>query len=138
MRAIVAHLHAVSARLHFWMVDYPEGSSVCLPRPLVKLSALHDALHEDRLPFQAVPHPAQLLRPIAQRLELPLERLSVVSVLGWVEMPGEWTQVVLLRIEGNDLPALHGGRFITLMELLQVPITERLLLRKAYEALLGD
>ncbi|GGB94567.1 hypothetical protein GCM10011352_20790 [Marinobacterium zhoushanense] len=135
MRVIVAHLHAISARLHFWMVEYDSGHSVCLPKPLAKLSTLHDD-HEPSAPF---PHPAQMLRPVAELIGLKPEQLSVASaMLGWVEQPGEWSPVALLRIDGDQLPSLEGGRFITLMELLQLPLTERLLLRNAYEALLGD
>lgn len=135
MRVIVAHLHAISARLHFWMMEYDGGPSVCLPQPLAKLSILHDA-HPSSDP---VPHPAQMLRPVAEQIGLKPEQLSVASaMLGWVEQPGEWTPVSLLRINGDQLPHLEGGRFITLMDLLQLPVTERLLLRNAYEALLGD
>ncbi|MBV1789717.1 hypothetical protein KQ940_16810 [Marinobacterium sp. D7] len=135
MRVIVAHLHAISARLHFWLVEYDTGPSVCLPTPLAKLSILHD----DHEPTNLVPHPAQMVRAIAELIGLKPEQLSVASAtLGWVEQPGEWTPVALLRINGDQLPNLEGGRFITLMDLLQLPITERLLLRNAYEALLGD
>ncbi|KEA62601.1 hypothetical protein ADIMK_3073 [Marinobacterium lacunae] len=135
MRVIVAHLHALSARLHFWMVDYDGRPSVCLPRPLSDLSTLH----HDHKPTRPIPHPAQMIRPVAAQLGLAPEQLSVASSqLGWVEQPGEWVPVALLRINGDTLPDMAGGRFITLMELLQVPVTERLLLRSAYEALLGD
>ncbi|MBS99347.1 MAG: hypothetical protein CMI01_11805 [Oceanospirillaceae bacterium] len=134
MRVIVAHLHTLSARLHFWMVEYAEGCSVCLPKPLAPLSTLHT----DHEPTEAVPHPAQMIRPIAERLGLEPEDLSVASAsLGWVESPGEWAPVALLRIDGDQLPELEGGTFISLMDLLKVPITERMLLREAYEALLG-
>lgn len=133
MRVIVAHLHAISARLHFCTVVHGEQSSVCLPQPLAPLSTFH----EHHQPRQALPHPAQLIRPAAAQLGLEADVLSVASpLLGWVESPGEWVPVALLRIKGNDLPQLTGARFITLMDLLQLPVVERLLLRKAYEALL--
>lgn len=135
MRVIVAHLHPVSARLHFWMVSYSGQPSVCLPQPLSPLSTLHDDAPE---PQSALLHPAQMIRPVAELLGLEPRALNVVrAVLGWVESPGEWIPISLLRIEGEHLPALTGGRFITLMELLQLPVTERMLLRKAYETLLG-
>ncbi|WP_432698487.1 hypothetical protein ACQUQP_09145 [Marinobacterium sp. YM272] len=135
MRVMVVHLHAVSARLHFWVQDAEQGTSACLPRPLSPLSILHT----DYQPQMPVPLAVQLLEPAAQRLGLKAEQLSVASpLLGWVEEPRQWTPVALLRIAGDDLPALPAGRFITLMELLQVPVTERLLMRQAYEALLGD
>lgn len=135
MRVIVAHLHALSARLHFWMMEYDNSCSVCLPKPLAALSTLHD----DHEPIGPVIHPAQMIRPIAEQIGLAPDQLSVASAsLGWVEQPGEWVPIALLRINGDQLPSLSGGRFITLMELLQLPVTERLLLRNAYEALLGD
>lgn len=135
MRAIVVHLHALSARLHFWVVDYDSGTSACLPQPLSPLSQLHTE-HQPEAP---VPHAAQMIRPVAELLGLEPEQLSVASaLLGWVEEPGAWTPVALLRIAGDELPRLPNGRFITLMELLEVPVTERLLMRAAYEALLGD
>lgn len=135
MRVMVVHLHALSARLHFWVVDREGGASACMPRPLSPLSSLHT----DHQPDTAVPHAAQMIKPTAELLGLNSEQLEVASpLLGWVEEPGRWTPVALLRIAGDDLPPLEGGRFITLLELLQVPLTERLLMRAAYEALLGD
>lgn len=134
MRVIVAHLHPVSARLHFCTVCYDGQPSVCLPQPLSPLSTLHEV----HLPQGALIHPAQMIRPTAERLGLEPDTLSVASaLLGWVESPGEWIPVALLRIGGSRLPQLAGGRFITLLDLLQLPVTERLLLRKAYEVLLG-
>ncbi len=135
MRVMVVHLHAVSARLHFWVVEYDNSASTCLPRPLSPLSTLHT----DYQPDSPVPHVAQMIKPTAEALGLKAEQLMVAEpLLGWVEEPGSYTPVALLRIAGDDLPALQGGRFITLMELLEVPVTERLLMRQAYEALLGD
>lgn len=135
MRVIVVHLHALSARLHFWVMEKEGVASTCLPRPLSPLSVMHT----EHQPDTPVPHVAQMIRPTAEILGLKSEQLSVASpLLGWVEEPGRWTPVALLRIDGDNLPALEGGRFITLMELLQVPVTERLLMRAAYETLLGD
>jgi hypothetical protein len=59
----------------------------------------------------------------------------------WVEAPGGAIRVLLVRFTGIDPPfeaaAAIGARFIDLTQARDLPAVELLLLRRAYEVILG-
>lgn len=134
-RALLVHLNPLSARLHFYVAPNGDSESVILPQALPALASFQKASPED----VAIPHPAALPGQIAEQLGIDASLLHIeAATLGWAEIPGGWVNITLLRAMTTDLPEIKEGRFIGLMDLLAVPVPERLIMRAAYEVLLGD
>lgn len=136
LKVILVHLNPMSARLSFWIDTSLSQATGCLPNGFPALATLI----EGEPPTSVTPHPAAYLNAIGEYLGLADSLLEVACPeLAWVETPDTPVPVALLRIMTTDLPQPKpSGRFISLMELRQVPVVERLLLKKAYEFLLGD
>ena len=136
LKIILVHLNPVSARLSFWIDNAQPQAIGCLPDGLPALASLI----EGDSPISVTPHPAPHLIQLAAYLGIDAASLEVVSpALAWVETPEAPIPVALVRVMTTDLPQPQAsGCFISLMELLKVPVVERLLFRKAYECLLGD
>ncbi|WP_299200597.1 hypothetical protein [uncultured Amphritea sp.] len=137
LKIILVHLNPLSARLSFWIDRSEPQAFGCLPNGLPALAALIDA---GETPATVIPHPAAHLQKLAEYLGVDATLLEVVTPeLAWIETPDVPLPVALVRIMTTDLPQPKAnGGFISLMELLKVPVVERLLFKKAYECLLGD
>ena len=136
LKVVLVHLNPMSARLSFWIDTSSSQATGCLPNGFSPLAALI----EGEVPNSVIPHPAAYLNAIGEYLGIEDRLLEIASPeLAWVETPDSPVPVALLRIMTTDLPQPKAsGRFISLMELRLVPVVERLLLKKAYEFLLGD
>jgi hypothetical protein len=134
-RIIFAHKHGTSARTRF--LCFAEGS-VCGFSPLPELSQLLDTT---KRPAVAT-HPASLINQAAMRFRLPAGAIEWEPEFNlWVDIPGGPIRVLLFRFTDIDPPFASaegiGGRFIDLTEARGLPNVELLLLRRAYEVLLG-
>ncbi len=136
LNIILVHLNPISARLSFWIDRSTPQAFGCLPDGLPALASII----EGDMSSTVTPHPASSLRDIADYLGIDRALLEVVSpAIAWVETPDTPVAIALVRIMTTDLPEVDAeGSFISLLELLKVPVVERLLFRKAYECLLGD
>ncbi|SEQ47401.1 hypothetical protein SAMN03080615_01586 [Amphritea atlantica] len=136
LKIILVHLNPISARLSFWIDCSTPQPFGCLPGGLPALTSLIEA----EQPQAVTPHPARHLSQLAEYLGVDEALLQVVSpTLAWVDTAQQPVAVSLVRITTTDLPQPQAnGTFISLLELLKVPVVERLLFRKAYECLLGD
>jgi hypothetical protein len=137
-RIIFFHKHGTSARTRFLRF---EDDTVCAFAPLPELSAVFEEL--DTPPQPAVEsHPAMLLKKGAERLSLPGSALELEGEYNmWVDAPGGAIRVLLVRFTDIDPPfeaaEAIGARFIDLTQARDLPGAELLLLRKAYEVILG-
>lgn len=136
LKFILVHLNPLSARLHFLVSLENKQATACLPSSLDPLATL-DISHEKLPP---APHVALPLKQLAEKLCVDVNCLEVVTpLLSWVETPKNLTAIALVKLNTPEPPQLNiECNYITLMELLKVPVIDRLLFKKSYEILLGD
>ncbi len=137
-RVIFIHKHPTSARTRFLQF---KDRTVCGFSPLPKLSQMLAYEEDDRKPTVAM-HPAVIKRCATQQLALPENAVELVPQYNmWVDTPGGAIRIHLVSFSAIDPPFAAaeaiGGNFIDLIEARNLPETELLLLRKAYEVLLG-
>ena len=137
-RIIFFHKHGTSARTRFLRFT---DDTVCGFAPLPQLSAI---MEEGYIPKQPAveAHPATMLQQGAQRLQLDRTVLALETQYNeWVDAPGGAIRILLARFTAIDPPfeaaEALGARFIDLTEARDLPSVELLLLRKAYEVILG-
>ncbi len=133
-RLILFHKQATSGRLRFFCL--PDG--VLAFAPLPALATLRD---EDYVPTVHT-HPAAVLRTAAERLGLADGAIEPEAEFqAWVDTPAGDVPVLLAAFTGIDPPfALaeqQQARFIAITESRPLSEVERLLLRRAYEHVLG-
>jgi hypothetical protein len=133
-RVILYHKQATSARTLFLKL---ETNSVCLFDPIPMPA---DLLESD--PGNTINHPAAILQETERRLGFPVGCLKAeVEYRHTVEVPGRTIQVILAAITTID-PLFEeaeqsGASFIDLTQARGLPDIELLLLRHAYELVLG-
>ncbi len=135
-RVILYHKQATSAWLRFLRFA---NHSVCAFEPLPKLSMLMDDVPEQSL----VLHPAPIIRDTEQQLGLnPGDLEAEGEYQELVDVAGGPINILLARFTSIDPPfdlaERLQGRFIDLPDARDLTDTELLLLRKAYELLIGD
>ena len=135
-RVILYHKQATSAWLRFLRFA---NHSVCAFEPLPKLSVLMDEVPERVL----VLHPAPIIRDAEQQLGLnPGDLEAEGEYQEMVDVAGGPINILLARFTSIDPPfdlaERLQGRFIDLPDARDLMDTELLLLRKAYELLIGD
>lgn len=133
-RIILYHKQATSARTRFLKL---ESNSVCLFDPIPMPAALLD-----RDPSNTVNHPAAILRQAEKQLDFPGDCLKAeTEYRQTVEVPGGAVQIILAAITTLDPPfeeaKKNGASFIDLTQARGLPEIELLLLRSAYELILG-
>jgi hypothetical protein len=89
-----------------------------------------------------VQHPAAFAREAAESLGLSAEDLEIEGEYrAWVDVPNGAIQVFLARFTTIDPPFAaaedNGAEFVELPQARNLPATELLLLRKAYELVMG-
>lgn len=129
------HVQSTSARLRFLKLA---GGNICGFDPLPKLSSLLDEEPQGKL----AQHPAAFAKEAAARLGLTSDDLEIEGEYrAWVDVPNGAIQVFLARFTSIDPPfeaaAAHGAEFVELPQARNLPPTELLLLRKAYELVIG-
>jgi len=134
-RVIFYHNQATSARLRFLRFSY---DSVCAFQALPKLAMLMD---DDELSSVAL-HPAAVLRQAQQQLGLGDAELEAeAEYRACVDVAGGPVNILLARFTSIDPPFALAeklqARFIDLTEARDLHEVELLLLRKAYELILG-
>lgn len=137
-RIIFFHKHGTSARTRFLRFA---GDTVCGFEPLPKLSQLIESSPSDSATLVDT-HPAPVLKQAASQLEMPSGSMEWEPEFNiWVDIPGGPVRVLLFRFVDIDPPfdaaERIGGRFIDLTEARDLPEVELLLLRRAYEVILG-
>jgi hypothetical protein len=133
-RVIVYHKQATSARTRFLKL---KSNSVCLFDPIPMPAALLE-----REPANTVNHPAAILCQAEKQLGFPEGCLKAEGEYRQtVEIPGGAVQVILAAITTLDPPfeeaEKNGASFIDLTQARGLPEIELLLLRAAYELVLG-
>jgi hypothetical protein len=133
-RLILIHKQATSGRLRF--LRLPAGV-VCF-EPLPPLSGLRD---EDYL-APVASHPAAQVRQAEERLGLPSGSIAAEAEFqAWVDTPEGDVPVLLAAFTSQDPPFKAAecldGKFIAITEARALPLVELLLLRRAYEYVLG-
>jgi hypothetical protein len=133
-RVILYHKQATSARTRFLKLDH---NSVCLFQPIPMPAALLESE-----PPNTVNHPAAILRDAEKQFDFPPDSLKAEGEYRQtVEVPGGAIQIILAAITTVDPPfdvaEKMGGRFIDLTQARGLPEIELLLLRSAYELVLG-
>lgn len=134
-RLIMYHVHSSSSRLRFLKLA---GGNICGFDPLPKLSSLLDEEPQGKL----AQHPAAFAKEAAENLGLSADDLEIEGEYrAWVDVPNGPVQVFLARFTGIDPPfaaaEAHGAEFVELPQARNLPPTELLLLRKAYELVIG-
>jgi hypothetical protein len=137
-RIIFFHKHGTSARTRFLRFA---DDTVCAFAPLPQLAAIIDESAMSQPPG-IESHPALMLKEGRQRLQMPERAFEVEGEYRvWVDAPGGAIRVLLVRFTGIDPPfeaaAAIGARFIDLTQARDLPALELLLLRRAYEVILG-
>jgi len=137
-RIILFHKHGTSARTRFLRFA---DDTVCAFAPLPPLAQVIDETVEVPHP-QVECHPAMKLKEAAERLQLPLEMFELESeYCMWVDASGGAIRILLVRLTSIDPPfeaaETIGGQFIDLTQARDLPSVELLLLRRAYEVVLG-
>lgn len=137
-RIIFFHKHGTSARTRFLRFA---DDTVCAFAPLPQRATI---INEDAMPQPPgiESHPALLLKEGRQRLQMPEGAFEVEGEYRvWVDAPGGAIRVLLIRFTDIDPPfeaaAAIGARFIDLTQARDLPAIELLLLRRAYEVILG-
>lgn len=137
-RIIFFHKHGTSARTRFLRFA---DETVCAFSPLPRLASYVDKGDLVDEPAVAM-HPAVLLKEASERLGLPdtaFEREPEYSE--WVDVPEGAIRITLVRLTDIDPPfeaaKAIGARFIDLTQARDLPQAELLLLRRAYEVILG-
>ncbi|MGB1110774.1 MAG: hypothetical protein ACPG4N_10490 [Gammaproteobacteria bacterium] len=134
-KAVLFHKQKTSARTLF--LKFASGS-ICNAGPFPEPAEMLEEPEADSL----VPHPAVLLKSVAEQLSLQPEDLEYEAEFqAQVAYGKETAPVYLLRMTAEDPPRDHmseqGGRFIAITEARQLPVVELQLLRRAYEVVLG-
>lgn len=137
-RIIFFHKHGTSARTRFLRFA---DDTVCAFAPLPQRAAIIDQ-GAIPLPPGIESHPALLLKEGRQRLQMPEGAFELEGEYRvWVDAPGGAIRVLLVRLTDIDPPfeaaAAIGARFIDLTQARDLPAVELLLLRRAYEVILG-
>jgi len=137
-RIILFHKHGTSARTRFLRFA---DSTVCAFAPLPALAQVIDETVKV-LPPAVECHPAMKLKQAAETLQLPAEMFELESEYTmWVDAPGEAIRILLVRLTSIDPPFdaadAIGANFIDLTQARDLPTVELLLLRRAYEVILG-
>jgi hypothetical protein len=133
-RVILYHKQATSARTRFLKL---ETNSICLFDPIPMPADLLDSE-----PGNTVNHPAAILRQTEERLGFPAGSLKAEGEYRHtVDIPGQTIQIILAAITTID-PLFEeaeqsGASFIDLTQARGLPDIELLLLRHAYELVLG-
>ena len=133
-RLLLLHKQSTSGRVRFLCLS----SGVLAFTPLPPLAALRD---EGYSPTVNV-HPTAVVREAEARLGLPEGAIEPEAEFqAWVDTPAGDVPVLLGLFAGIDPPfeaaeRIHG-RFIAITESRQLTDVERLLLRRAYEQVLG-
>lgn len=134
-RVIFFHKQASSARTRFLRFDY---HSVCAFEPLPRLAMVMD----DEVSAKIALHPTAIVQQAEQRLGLNSGDLEMETEYQMqVDIAGGPVSIHLLRFTGIDPPfdlaeQLHGC-FVDLPEARDLGDVDLLLLRKAYEVILG-
>ncbi|MES9990909.1 MAG: hypothetical protein ABW098_03085 [Candidatus Thiodiazotropha sp.] len=133
-RVILYHKQGTSARTRFLKLD---TNSVCLFDPIPMPA---DLLQSDTT--NTINHPSAILRETERRFDFPAGSLKAeMEFRQTVEVPGESIQIMLAAITTVDPPfedaEKKGARFIDLTQARGLPEIELLLLRQAYELVMG-
>lgn len=136
LRFIIYHKQSTSARTLFLRWD--ATGSVLTPSPLPQLSLLV----EDAPPPLSTIHPATLASRLAETLGLTADFLEVeTDYHAQVETPSGLITIYLARFTTIDPPrqwsSAAGGNFCAITELRGGHLAEMMLLRQAYEHVLG-
>jgi hypothetical protein len=135
-RLILYHKQATSARTRFLKLSY---GGICAFEPLPEPSEL---VPPGEGPGSLVSHPARLVQAAEQRLGLALGGLEPEPEFRFRlrGADGE-TEVLLARFTAIDPPfesaSAAGGNFIDLTQARGLPPLELVLLRLAYEQIMG-
>jgi len=137
-RIILFHKHGTSARTRFLRFA---DDTVCGFAPLPQLAAIIDDADTPPQP-QVETHPAMKLKEAAERLQLPAKAFELESDYNmWVDAPGGAIRILLVRFTDIDPPFAAaeaiGAHFIDLTQARDLAAVELLLLRRAYEVVLG-
>lgn len=137
-RIIFAHKHATSARTRFLRFRV---QTVCGFSPLPRLSQLLSSEVISQRPVTES-HPSLTLNRAAEHLSLSPSVMALEPEFSvWVDAPGDPIHIRLARFTDIDPPFEPvkgiGAQFIDLTEARNLPSIELLLLRRAYEVLLG-
>lgn len=137
-RIILFHKHPTSARTRFLRFAQ---DTVCGFSTLPKLSVVVDDAQALSRPVLQT-HPSVLLKETVLRLKLPGDAVELEPDYGmWVEAPGGAIRILLGRFTAIDPPfqaaEAIGARFIDLTQARDLATVELLLLRRAYEVILG-
>ena len=134
-RVILYHKQGTSARTLFLRVN----ETVCLFDGLPTLSSVLEDAPTDKIAV----HPAAILAETEQKLGLPPASIKIDSedeFQASVDAPAGPINIILARFTATDPPreavAPAGGTFIALTEARQLPATELVLLRLAYQAIM--
>lgn len=137
-RIIFFHKHPTSARTRFLLFD---SGSICAFSPLPDLAQMVESggAGTDSV---VVDHPASIIRVAAEHLNIEREGLSWEPEFeARVDIPGGSIPILLCRFTGIDPPFAAaealGACFIDLTEARSLKEVELLLLRRAYEVILG-
>lgn len=133
-RLILLHKQSTSARVRFFCMT----SGILAFAPLPPLAALRDADYSPTVQC----HPTAVVREAELRLGLPEGAIEPVpEFAAWVDTPEGEVPVLLGAFTGIDPPFAAAertsSRFIAITEARQLSEIERLLLRRAYEYVLG-
>lgn len=137
-RIILFHKQGTSARTRFLRFA---DDTVCSFAPLPKLAQVLGGTDTRQQPAVEI-HPAVLLKEAAHRLQLPLTAFELEPEYGmWVDAPGGAIRILLAGFTTIDPPFAAaeavGAGFIDLTEARDLSGVELLLLRRAYEVILG-
>jgi hypothetical protein len=136
-RLVMYHKQAASARTRFLRLAY---GGVCGFEELPERAELVDG--HGCVPAKVAWHPAPLICRAERELGLPPGSLEVDSAFhARLRLADERLDVYLGRFTAIDPPRLAaaaaGGAFIDLIQARELSALELMLLRKAYEAILG-
>lgn len=137
-RIILFHKHGTSARTRF--LRFAENT-VCAFAPLPALAQVIDETVKVPQPTVGF-HPAMQLKQAAEKLQLPDDIFELESeYVMWVDAPGGAIRILLVRLTSIDPPfeaaEAINARFIDLTQARDLSDVELLLLRRAYEVVLG-
>lgn len=133
-RLILIHKQSTSGRVRFLCLS----SGIVAFSPLPPLAALRDEDYSPKIQF----HPTAVVREAEVHLGLPEGAIEpVADFSAWVDTPEGDVPVLLAAFTGIDPPFAAAertsSRFISMTESRQLSEVERLLLRRAYEHVLG-
>ena len=133
-RLILLHKQSTSARVRFFCLS----SGIVAFSPLPPLAALREADYSPTVQY----HPTAAMREAEARLGLAEGAIEPVpEFAAWVDTPDGDVPVLLGAFTGIDPPfeaaERTSSRFIAITEARQLSEIERLLLRRAYEHVLG-